>query len=30
VVDEGLQTLGTPPDTARLADWIVGFLLGSV
>jgi GMP synthase-like glutamine amidotransferase len=30
VVDEGLRTLATPPDTARLADWIVGFLLGSV
>ncbi|MGF1667889.1 MAG: type 1 glutamine amidotransferase [Acidimicrobiia bacterium] len=30
VVDAGMETLGTPPDTARLADWIVAFLLGSV
>jgi GMP synthase-like glutamine amidotransferase len=29
VVDEGLETLGTPPDTVRLADWIVAFLRGS-
>jgi GMP synthase-like glutamine amidotransferase len=30
VVEDGLRSLEAPLDTARLADWIVGFLLGSV
>ncbi len=30
VVEDGLETLDTAPDTTRLAEWIVGFLLGSV
>jgi GMP synthase-like glutamine amidotransferase len=30
VVVDGMRSLETPPDSARLSDWIVGFLLESV